>query len=185
MAIFTLNWSPVGGPNSLNQTARYREKGSVTWLTTGFSPANPIGPLVSTTEVSGLLDNTIYEFQIVNNCNFGGSATSDIFEEMVYACIGGFSYEDNGDGTATFEIVGLDSLPDINLVRFEIYDSTQTFLLATSPNVATGSPTTWTTGVLAEDDYIVKIQYGAIINGIQQFSNFGASTCRYPFSIET
>lgn len=183
MATFTMNWDPVGGVNSINQTVRYRDKGVVPWTTTGFTPSNPVGPLVDSAEVSGLLDNTIYEFQVVNNCSFGGNAASTIYEEIVYACIGGFSYEDNGDGTATFEVVGLELLTDLNLVKFEVYDSTQTFLLQTSPNIAIAAPTTWTTGVLPAEDYIVKIQYGAIVNGSQQFSNFGESTCRYPFTI--
>lgn len=184
MAIFSLSWTPAGGPNSLSQSVKHRLKGSGTWLTTDTTPANPQTPLASAASVSGLTNNYIYEFQIDNACTFGGPTSSAIQEEIVYACIGNVTVMDNGNQTATISIGGLNLLPNLNFAKFFIYDSSNTLLLQTSPNVPVASPTNWTTSALVGGNYYVRVQYGAIVNGIQEFSAFGPSTCRYPFEIE-
>ena len=182
MAIFNLNWTPAGGVNSLNQTAKYKLNGAVTWLTTGFTPANPMNALVNTTQITGLLNNTIYQFQVDTNCSIGGPTSSPIVQRIGFDCLGGFSFIDNNNGTADISILGLNVYTSLNFVQFKVYSDIGA-LLETSANIPIGVPTVWQTDVLVPGDYEVALQYGSIVNGVQVFSNFGPSTCRYPFTI--
>lgn len=182
MAIFTLNWTPAGGVNSLSQSVKHREKGTGTWLTTNTAPANPVGSAVATADVSTLDNNTIYDFQVDNICEFGGPTSSPVLEQIVYACAGSVLVIENADQTATISISGINLL-SLNVAKFFVYDSTNTTLLETSANIAVAPSTSWTTAALADGDYYIRVQYGAIVNGIQELSAFGPTTCRYSFTI--
>lgn len=79
----TLNWTPAGGPNSTGQNVQLRQQGSVTWLTANDVP---LGPSVSQYAISGLLDNQLYDFQIINICSFGGPIDSEDIEAALLTC---------------------------------------------------------------------------------------------------
>lgn len=76
-----LNWTPVGGANSTGQSVQYRLKGAGTWTT-----HSSVGAAVTTATITGLLDNEVYEFQIVNNCTTGGPTPSATIENVKLTC---------------------------------------------------------------------------------------------------
>lgn len=81
MASATLNWTPAGGSSS-GQRVEYRVKsvgGSWTVFATLSSSAN-------TATVTGLTDNTIYEFRIVNICS-GTDVPATVVEGVKQTCV--------------------------------------------------------------------------------------------------
>ena len=75
-----LTWTPASGGNSTGQKVQYRVKGG-TWL-----DWSSVGPLVSTETITGLNDNSIYEFQVVNICSVGGSSVSNQSQGIKITC---------------------------------------------------------------------------------------------------
>jgi hypothetical protein len=81
MASFILNWTPAGGLNSTGQQVQYKLSTSSTWIT-----AATLGSSANTYTISSLLDNTIYDFQIVNLCTYGGPTTGSTFQTIKLTC---------------------------------------------------------------------------------------------------
>lgn len=77
----TLNWTPAGGTNSLGQDVQYKVRTSSTWIT--FSS---VGPYISSAVITGLVDNTLYDFRIVNDCAFGGPAPTNLTSNIKFVC---------------------------------------------------------------------------------------------------
>ena len=71
MATAVLNWNAPGGSNSINQTVKYRLNGASSWTTFANVSAS-----TATSTITGLSDNLIYEFQVINNCTVGGPSNS-------------------------------------------------------------------------------------------------------------
>ena len=167
MATKVLSWTP--GIGALTQQARRRIKGSSTWDTTGFSPGNPLGPLVSS--VSTVIpDNTVYQFQIASNCTNGGPATTPFQEAIVFVCVSSPVLSVT-DTTATVSISGLPT--DINLVKITIGSSTQTIPVFSGAASATFSSLT------ASTSYTASVKYGALVGGAQVYDT--ANTCSQGF----
>lgn len=182
MAFFTASWTPAAVPNVTGQIFKYRITGDTTWLTSGITPNNPLSNTQNTATVTGLLNNTRYDFQVDSTCAVGGPTPTPVMQKIVYACIGGISTGQNGNNSVTITVAGLNTLTHLNFVRFFIYSGTNT-LVQVSPNVSISNPTTWTTNVLTAGTYFVRVQYGSIIDGVQEFSQFGENTCRYNFTV--
>lgn len=81
MAQTTLSWVPAGGVNSLSQAVQYRKKGDTAWTT--FSTETPS---ISSKTVTGLLDNQLYEFRVLNHCAVGGDISSGMMEGVKFTC---------------------------------------------------------------------------------------------------
>lgn len=81
MSSFLLNWTPAGGLNSTGQQVQYKQSSSSTWIT-----ATTLGASVSTYTANGLLDNVIYDFQILNLCTFGGPSSGTAFQTINLTC---------------------------------------------------------------------------------------------------
>jgi hypothetical protein len=81
MSSFLLNWTPAGGLNSTGQEVRYKLSTTSTWTT-----AATVGATTDEYTVADLLDNTIYDFQIVNLCSFGGPTTGTTFQTVNLTC---------------------------------------------------------------------------------------------------
>ncbi len=81
MASATLNWTPAGG-SSTGQRVEYRVK-SVGGSWTVFST---VSSTTNTATVTGLSDNVIYEFRIVNLCS-GGDIASMNTEGVKQTCV--------------------------------------------------------------------------------------------------
>jgi hypothetical protein len=81
MATVILSWIPAGGENSKSQDILMKVNGSSNW-----SIFQNVSPLVNTIEISGLEDNTKYDFQIVDNCVYGGPVSSAIASGIKITC---------------------------------------------------------------------------------------------------
>jgi hypothetical protein len=81
MSSFLLNWTPAGGLNSTGQQVQYKQSSSSTWIT-----VTTVGPSTTTYTATGLLDNVIYDFQIVNLCTYGGPTSGTSFQSINLTC---------------------------------------------------------------------------------------------------
>lgn len=178
MAYFNMTWTPSTG-NVLDQVVKYRLKGAIPWEGSGIVPGNPQTPTNNAVVISGLLDNNLYEFQIDTTC-LTTTTPSVIVEDMVFACLHegtDFNVVVNPDGTVSFSLAGLVAT-DLNQIQISILNSTTHAVVQTSPIIPIAEPTVWVSTPLAVGAYYAKVQYGGIINGSQEMSNFGPGTCR-------
>jgi hypothetical protein len=81
MGSFLLNWTPAGGLNSTGQQVQYKVSTDSTWTTVTTLSAS-----ASTYTVLGLVDNTIYDFRVVNLCSFGGPTSGTNFQTINLTC---------------------------------------------------------------------------------------------------
>lgn len=171
MANFTLNWTPNINSNVSIQQAEYRQKsvGGV-YNTSGFSPANPLLTTDSTTSISGLLDNVVYEFRVVNFCTEGRTHSSNI-EFIKFACVTPVI-----SNTSTTVTASISSLPvDITKIKYSLLSSDGLTVLQgpIAVNTSSGSSVYVFTGLSPDTDYIVKIELVALVNGIEVTSSLG------------
>jgi hypothetical protein len=66
-----LSWTAPGVGGSSGQDIQYKLRSSSTWITYTTVPGD-----VNSIVIPGLLDNRIYDFQIVNHCQHSGTTTS-------------------------------------------------------------------------------------------------------------
>jgi hypothetical protein len=76
-----LTWAPAGGVTSQNQDVQYKAASSTTWITY----AN-VGATVSSASITGLIDNTIYDFRVVNNCTYSGPTPAMATQNAKITC---------------------------------------------------------------------------------------------------
>lgn len=81
MSSFLLNWTPAGGLNSSGQEVQYKLSTVGTWTT-----ATTVSASTDEYTIDDLLDNTIYDFQIVNLCTYGGPTTGTNFQTINIIC---------------------------------------------------------------------------------------------------
>lgn len=81
MATATINWTPVGGAYSINQTVYYKAIDDADWTL-----HSTVGPTINTATVSGLSDNVIYQFRVRNNCIGGTNSFSNTAEVINIIC---------------------------------------------------------------------------------------------------
>lgn len=187
MATIDLSWDNTAvnaSGNTTGQRASKRIKAvGGAWSTSGFVPANDMAKTVNSA-VATITGNRVYEFKVEALCVVGGPTINDngIQEGIVFECIGG-AESDGGvnSGDLRFRVVDFDTnAPDINFVKFALYDSTNTTLLQTTaalPNSANIEHTF--TGLTPGEVYVVRVIYGALVNGVQTWSSFDSETCVY------
>lgn len=173
MASFTLQWTPIITPNVTGQRAYFRQKSvGGSYLTLGFTPSNDLSTGTNSTVRPGLLDNTIYEFQVANLCIDGGPTfnANGPVELIAFTCASGFSFTPQQNNI----FVQLTGIPaDINQVRFEL-----TGQVPVTQNVAAGGTITHNFAGLTEDtEYTLNVFYGALVNGVQTFDT--SATCTH------
>lgn len=78
--ISSLIWVPAAGGGT--QTIQFKPHNISTWIT-----YTTVGPTINTIGVTGLNYNTLYDFQIVNNCPTG-STTDLMGQSYVIQCVG-------------------------------------------------------------------------------------------------
>lgn len=88
MANITLNWTPGGGANIVNQKIQYRPSSTLNWTLftnstypTGLLPAN-----LATITITGLLENTLYAFRVVSVCQVGGDIVGNETTAIKWLC---------------------------------------------------------------------------------------------------
>lgn len=170
MASFTLNWTPIITPNVLGQRGYYRQKSvGGTFLTDGFVPANDLPTSAITVARPGLLDNTVYQFQLANICEDGGPTFNDngIQEFIDFVCSVPMTY-DIEETSITVKFVGLPA--DINQVQIAFEGKPLETIV-----VVGGNASHEYTGLTPNTEYTVTAKYGAIVNGAQLFDS--VNTC--------
>lgn len=88
MASITLNWTPGGGSNIINQKVQYRASYNANWtlFTNGTYPTGLLGPTVNTITITGLLENTVYYFRVVSVCQIGGDIPGTETNAIKWLC---------------------------------------------------------------------------------------------------
>lgn len=81
MATSSITWTPVGGSNSTGQTVQYKLASDSSWVA-----HSSVGPNVSAATITGLTDNLIYDFRVVNICSVGGTLPSPLDQAINITC---------------------------------------------------------------------------------------------------
>ncbi len=180
----TLIWTLSTITNTVSQTAKKRSAEDVSWITTGFTPANPLTPSAVTTVVD-VEFNEVYQFQVDNNCTIGGPTGSNIVEGVVFNCPSTSTITtDTTSSTTAGDGVFLPQ--DIFQVRFTLKltaDDSTVYGPIIVPTTG-GQATTGTTGLTPGTDYYWVYELYAVINGITVISSAApySLTCTEPIT---
>lgn len=167
---FVMTWLPTA---SAYQTVAWRQRGDSTWITnTNISPTNPYSFSETTAQFIGLGSNIVYQFKVTNYCSDTVYIDSDTFEQIRFACLVPEDDPATIDVTATTVSIDFGTLttahPGINQVKFYI----KTALDAPVANATSLGPDfqhTFT-GLTAATQYNLYYSLGAVVNGVQVFS---------------
>jgi len=179
MSSFLLNWTPAGGLNSTGQQVQYKQSSSSTWIT-----ATTLGPGVNTYTLNGLLDNLIYDFQILNLCTYGGPTSGTAFQSVNLTC-------PTLQITPTFNSVSF-SFPtlggSVNEYRVDLLDATDSSVIAFKNMVAlTGTIGDSFTGLDPQTNYQLKVTVKAETYSKQcspvPFATAALPVCDSPISL--
>lgn len=177
MASFDLSWTPVGGANSTGQQVQYKESDASSW-----EVATTLGASANSYTVSGLLDNVIYDFRIVNLCAYGGPAPGASFEIADLIC-------PTVSKTPTYNGVSF-SFPhptgtDLTEYKVDLMNGAGTTVLAFKNIVPVTSPVTDSfTGLSASTSYNLRVTVKAgsysKVCPLVSFSTTALPTCSAP-----
>lgn len=78
--ISSLIWAPAAGGGT--QTIQFKPRNTTTWIT-----YTTVGPTISSLGITGLNYNTLYDFQVINNCPTG-STTVVTGSDVKIQCVG-------------------------------------------------------------------------------------------------
>lgn len=78
---FTITWVPAENASAFNQIVEVKKTTDTLW-----TPYQTVSGSTTTTTVTGLEVNTLYDFKIVSICNYGGSASSNKVTLVNFAC---------------------------------------------------------------------------------------------------
>lgn len=148
MAQCVLTWTPGAGTNSLNQLIQYKLDTGTTWI-----DFNTVGPTVATATITGILDNRIYDFRIIDNCSAGGPTASQIIKGVKLLC-----------PTIT-PTVGYDTLQysfthgggDISKHVVELLNASNAIVASKPHTNASGTISDIFTGLTPDTDYSVRV----------------------------
>lgn len=79
--VANLNWSLDTNSNNQNQIVQYKLNTAANYTT-----ATSVNSITTTYSISGLNKNSIYNFQIVNNCSSGGPSPSTAVNAIEFTC---------------------------------------------------------------------------------------------------
>lgn len=171
MAQFNLNWfaAPVMvNPNATGQRASYRQKsvGGV-FITTGFTPANPLAKTTEQVLSPNLGTNIVWEFQVEALCTEGGPTANDngIQEVIRFSCITPSLSWDTEDATIQLNVSGT----DITKAQFTLFkDSDDT--IASGPVTINRAGTIiqyQALGLTPNTTYYWTVVLFATVNGVE------------------
>jgi hypothetical protein len=150
----SLTWSLTGNSNNQNQQVQYKLNGASTWTT-----AVILQPNSGSYTITGLNQNKIYNFQIVNNCSTGGPTPSTTVSAVELTCPTVNLTTTSTSVTYSFtNIAG-----DISSYVIGIYDSTGNTLIQSKTESAPFNPTVSNTfnGLNSNTSYVVKATVNA------------------------
>lgn len=159
---FDLTWTASGTADS--QNVKYREKNTATWLLTpNVDPANPQTAIATTATVTGLNLNTVYEFIVDSVCTGGGTASTDIYEMIIYSCQ--TLYDSVASGVIS---VYQNPLLTVDTIEYRLVNSLSVVVQSDS---TTGANPQLSFTSVAAGDYTVEWRYGATVNGVTLWSD--------------
>lgn len=110
----SLTWALATNSNNSNQTVQYKFSTASGWTT-----ATSLSPVTTSYNITGLNQNRLYNFQIINNCATGGPSPSTPVTSIEFTCpTVTLTSTSNNVG---FSFVNLGG--DIDTYLVEIYDS--------------------------------------------------------------
>lgn len=113
--IVSLTWSLDSNSNNQNQTIQYKLNTASNWITAAVVP-----PTTNSYSITGLNQNKIYNFQIVNNCSSGGPTPSTVQSTVELTCPNINLTSDSTSISYSFTNVG----GDVNSYVINLYDNT-------------------------------------------------------------
>lgn len=156
MATINLNISAFG-VGTTDYSVRWRIYPSLTWVTTGITPSNPIATSNLAPSITVPNENTVYDIQIVGNC---GSSTSQsaVFKKITRACPTLLQYSATvTDSSITSNFPLNAATPLTNHVSSILVELFQGVTLISSQTIApTTLNTTTFTGLSASTTYTLK-----------------------------
>lgn len=174
---FELNWTPTGG-STTSQVAKYRQAGTISWLTGNFTPANILSAVASTTVASGLAANTLYDFQVDSNCP-GDVSNSNInqmirFEEQAVVIT----------PVAGVVSVTQNPMPTVDVIDYRLLDQN----LVVVQNVsATGIAPSASFTAVPNGNYNLEFRQGTLVNGVMLYSDDATQSAAWyldgPFAV--
>lgn len=193
MAQIQLNWDNselLASANALTQTMSYRQKTvGGAWLTTGFTPANPMAKTVNAAlSTNTLLANVVYEFYLLTNCTENGPTPNDNgqIEQLGFACIIPTVNKDQTTSTANINLAGT----DITKVRFILRRTSDNAIVygPVTVNRAGNSAQTLATGLVGNTQYYWQVALFTTVSGVEVVSSsvvyIGDVCGPYPFTTD-
>ena len=118
----SLNWSLDNNANNGPELVQYKFDSVSNWTT-----ANTLAANTTSAGITGLTQNKIYNFQIVNNCPFGGPSPSTVFKTIELTCPTVNLTSTSNSITYSFVSQG----GDIDTYTIDLFDSTGNNLVQT------------------------------------------------------
>jgi len=160
-SVFTLTWTASG--TAISQNTKYRQRGYSDWITdNNISPKNPETNSATTSTVSNLIVNTVYQFQVDSLCTSGANS-SNMYESIIYSCQP-ITAVSNGGRVS----VNQNPLLTIDSITYQLVNSSSVVVETQS---ATGANPEATFGSHPSGTYSVKYRYGTLINGVTLYSD--------------
>jgi hypothetical protein len=184
MAQATLNWTPAGGPNSVSQDVQFKTLAAGT-----FTQHSNVGPTVNNALITGLTDNVIHQFRIINNCSVGGPTNSGLDEDIKFTCPVVNTTPDHDSVEYSFTHLG----GDVNAYDVQLLDAAGTTVIATNPHASpAGTVTGNFTGLTASTNYNIRVipkasgtlgNYSKTNCALTAFSTAATPACAAPTNI--
>lgn len=167
MASLNISWTP--GTGVLSQTIQGLNKtGLPLWFSTGFSPSNPLGPLVGNATLTSASANSVYRFRIQSICPNGENPYSEIVEGISFECVP-MEVTEVVDQPASFTVQATLGTSSITKVRFLLYNAAGDTLIQMTPEITvTGSTVSYTFSQPINTFYTLSIVLYSelLINGV-------------------
>lgn len=148
MADFTITWTTGDNPSTIEQLVQYKKS-----TDTSYTTFSIVGPDVTTVNVAGLEDNTIYDFRIQSNCNYGGPSLSNTSAFINFSCP--VITVTSTSTTVSYSFVH--PLKSINGFTVQLYESNGTTLVSTQTPTISSTLTGTFTGLTAATLYKIKL----------------------------
>jgi len=157
---FNLSWTY--GANNTSQIVGYRQRGNVDFITNAnITSANPQSSTTNSASITGINNNTVYQFQITSICTSSNSL-SNIYESVI------FSQQSITDGVNSGVIsVNQAPMPTVNTITYTLYSGQSPVQTV----YGTGINPVAKFAAVSSGNYTVKYSYTTLVNGINVTSS--------------